>query len=383
MQFLPAPDLSAGAVSLFREGFGREPVAVGRAPGRVNLIGEHTDYNEGLCLPLALPHATYAAIAPREDGRLRLVSRQMDGTWEGEPEDTEGWARYVGGLVLALRKERVDVPGLDIAVDSCVPVGAGLSSSAALECSVAIALTAIVGELEERLIVRAAVRAEREYVGAPTGGLDQTVAMYAEAGQALLIDFMTLRRAQVPWQPEGHFLLVVDTGIRHDHASGAYATRRAECAEAARRLHVSSLREARLDSLPRSVRREKSWVARARHVITENRRVELLTAAARFGDWSGVGGVMTESHRSLRDDFEVSCPELDTVVHVAREYGARGARMTGGGFGGCAIALVREDHLSGVGAAIDEAFAKRGWRAPSYLLAEPSGPAMLVPHATR
>lgn len=378
MQFVPAPDLTAGAVALFRDSFGREPAAVGRAPGRVNLVGEHTDYNEGLCLPLALPHATYAAIGPRDDGRLRLVSRQADGVWEGEPEEATGWTRYVAGLVRALRQDRIEVPGIDVAVDSAVPVGAGLSSSAALECSVGIALTGLVGPVDRRRLVRAAVRAEREYVGAPTGGLDQTIAMYAEPGHALLIDFMTLRRAQVPWHPEGHFLLVVDTGVRHDHSSGAYATRRAECAEAARRLHVSSLREARAEALPHSVRRPKPWIARARHVISENRRVEVLAAAARFGDWSGVGGVMTESHRSLRDNFAVSSPELDTVVQTAREYGARGARLTGGGFGGCAIALVRDNHLTGVGRAIDEAFEARGWARPSYLLAEPSGPAMLV-----
>lgn len=375
MQFVPAPELTESVTDLFRDTFDREPLAVGRAPGRVNLIGEHTDYNEGLCLPIALPHATYAAVARRPDDRLRLVSRQADGVWEGPAEEAEGWTRYVAGLVRALRAERVDVPGLDVAIDSALPVGAGLSSSAALECAVGIALAGLVGPLDEQLLVRTAMRAEREHVGAPTGGLDQTVAMYAEPGHALLIDFMTLRRAQVPWHPEGHFLLVVDTGIRHDHASGAYAIRREECAEAAYRLHVSSLREARLDQLPHDVRRRRTWVARARHVITENRRVELLAAAARFGDWSGVGGLMTESHRSLRDDFEVSCPELDLVVQTAREYGARGARMTGGGFGGCAIALVKDSHVRGVGEAIDQAFEERGWPGPAYLLAEPSGAA--------
>jgi galactokinase len=366
MAFLPATDRSDAAAALLRATFGRTPAAVGRAPGRVNLIGEHTDYNHGLCLPIPLPHATYAACAVRDDDLVAVVSAQEPEPWVGPPGTATGWAGYAAGVVWALREEGVDVPGLDVAVDSSVPVGAGLSSSAALECAVARLVADLVGPLDPELLVRAAIRAETVLVGAPTGGLDQTVALLAPEGQALLLDFSSGSRRQLPWRPEGLSLLVVDTGVRHRHADGEYADRRRSCERACAELGVASLRDVHLADL---AGRSGEWLPRARHVVTENDRVSSFVDAVAASDWRTAGALMTASHVSLRDDFEVSCAELDATVTAAIDAGALGARMTGGGFGGSAIALVPGERLDGVTAAVDRAYDDRGWDRPSYLLA--------------
>jgi galactokinase len=359
----------------FAASFGRSPACVGRAPGRVNLIGEHTDYNSGLCLPIALPHSTYAAVGPRADRLVRVVSAQRSDSWEGRAAEATGWAGYAAGLVWALREAGVDVPGLDIAVDSAVPQGAGLSSSAALECAVAVAVSGLVGGIDPALVVAAAMRTEAEIVGAPTGGMDQTVAMYAEPGHALLIDFADGSRRPVPWSPESLTVVVVNTGVSHALADGAYADRRRECETACAELHVASLREVAVDDLPDG---NETWQRRARHVVTENARVDSFVESVSKADWGRAGSLMTASHASLRDDYEVSCDELDLVVDVAVAQGALGARMTGGGFGGCAIALVPDERVTAMTTAVGTAFLKRGWRPPSFLSAEPSGAAGLV-----
>lgn len=341
-----------------RETYGEPPAAVGFAPGRVNLIGEHVDYNGGACLPIALPHGTCAAV-DRRGGVLRVTSG--DRTSE-VPVDLPGrgeWSDYVAGVLWA-----AEVPGAWVTIDSTVPIGAGLSSSAALECAVGAALG-----LEGDALAEAGVRAESRYVGAPTGGLDQAVAVHGLAGHALLLDFDSGERRQVPFDlaAAGLALLVVDTRVSHalSEGDGGYATRRAECERAAEALGVDLL--ARADSWEGLG--DPVLTARARHVITETARTHAVVAALETGDWERVGELFTASHASLRDDFEVSCPELDAVVATALEHGALGARMTGGGFGGSAIALVRADAVDEVGAAVDAAFAAQGWAAPSHLLA--------------
>jgi len=374
---IPTPrDLSDEVRRGFRAAFGRDPAVVGRAPGRVNVIGEHTDYNGGLCLPIALEHATWAAVAPRRDDRVRVVSAEA-GTWEGigvGPGEVDGWASYVAGTVWALRQDGVEVPGVDIHVASTVPLGAGLSSSAALECSVALALAP---HLDRDRLVAACIRAEREVAGAPTGGLDQTTAVHATAGHALLLDFADGDRRQVPFAPAAHGLelLVVDTRVSHALSDGSYGDRRAECDAAADALGVS-LREATVDEV--AALGDDVLRRRARHVVTEIARAEEAAAMLRVDDWAALGRLMDGSHDSLRDDFEVSAPELDSAVDAARATGALGARMTGGGFGGSAIALVPAGRVDEVRAAVDAAAAEAGLTRPTYHLARPGAGAAIV-----
>jgi galactokinase len=350
----------------------------------VNLIGEHTDYNAGLVLPVALPHATYASVSPRADRLVRLRSAQRDDAWEGDdlgPGQVDGWAAYVAGVVWALRESGVEVPGLDICVDSTVPLGAGLSSSAALECSVAVAVAEVVGRKddpdERGRLVRACMRAETEVAGAPTGGMDQTVALFAEPGAALLIDFDSGVSRPVPLALEaaGLAILVVDTGVSHALTDGGYGSRRDDCEQAVRALGVGSLREATLDQVEgledERIRR------RARHVVTEIARVSQAVDAIGAGDWAALGSLFADSHASMRDDFEISCPELDVAVGSAVAAGAVGSRMTGGGFGGSAVALVPSDSLDTVTGAVSAAFADQGFKPPTYLLADPSPAASL------
>jgi galactokinase len=357
------------------------PDAIGRAPGRVNLIGEHTDYNAGLCLPLALPRSATAAVASRPDRSLRVSSKSFPEVWEGtleelSPGSGSGWADYVTGVLWAMRQGGLDVPGLDIHIDSDVPIGAGLSSSAALECAVAVAVAGLLElPLDERVRTRlahAAVRAETEYVGAPTGGMDQTVAMLATEGAALLIDFEDDSTSDVPLPlaEAGLTLLVTDTKVEHAHATGGYAERRADCEAAASALGLDSLRQATTADLDRLT--DERLRRRARHVVTENGRVEEAVEALQEKDWSALGGLLDASHSSLRDDFEVSCPELDLAVTTAREAGALGGRMTGGGFGGSVVLLVPEERSGAVTTALDVAFAAAGLTAPAHLEATPS-----------
>lgn len=352
------------------------------APGRVNLIGEHVDYNGGRCLPYALPHGTYVAAAARDDDTVTVRSLQMDEPWRGRldalgPGEVSGWVSYVAGVIWALRADGIAVPGLDLVLDSRVPVGAGLSSSAALECSVALAALQAAGvdldaPVRER-VVAACVRAENEVAGASTGGMDQSVAVHATAGHALLLDFADGARRQVPWDPEaaGLRLLIVDTRVHHTLNDGGYASRREDCETAARLLGVAHLAE--VDDLEKAVAAlpDERLRRRARHVVTEVARVDAAVERLERGDVSGLGELFLGSHASLRDDFEVSCEELDLVVSTAQEHGALGGRMTGGGFGGSAIALVPEDQVVAVEDAVAAAFADRGWRAPGMLSGTP------------
>jgi galactokinase len=380
-------ELARSARDGFLAAYGAPAQVVGRSPGRVNLIGEHTDYNRGLVLPLALPHATYAAVAERDDDRVRIASRQQPTPWEGTldglgPGAVSGWATYVAGVLWAMREAGWDLPGLDVFVDGTVPLGAGLSSSAALECAVAVAVARLRGiELStevRRELIDACIRAETEVADAPTGGMDQTVAMLATQGSALLIDF-DLRRTEsvtLPLSASGLALLVTDTRVSHALNDGGYASRRADCDEAAAALDLASLRDATLAGVETLA--DERVRRRARHVVTEIDRVSAAVDAIRAGDWPLLGSLFLASHASMRDDFEISCAELDVAVTTAVEAGAVGARMTGGGFGGSSIALVPEDRVEAVARAIDAAFAAAGFGAPGHLRAVASGPADLV-----
>ncbi len=356
---------------------------VASAPGRVNLIGEHTDYNAGLCLPVALPQRTTVSLVVRTDRALSISSAQEETAWEGSVEDRPGgWPAYVAGVVAVLREDGYDVPGFDATVDSEVPVGAGLSSSAALECSIA---TAVAGLLEldlasrgeRRRLAQACIRAENEYVGAPTGGMDQTIAMLAEPGHALLLDFAdgSAIPVELPLEDAGLVLLVIDTRVSHTLTDGSYGDRRSQCAAAAEALGRSSLRDVPLEvveGLPDPVLRR-----RARHVVTENMRVMSSVGAIGDRDWEALAQLLDASHTSMRDDFEISCVELDLAVETARTAGALGARMTGGGFGGSAVALVAESAVPEVRSAVTEAFARGGHVEPAYLVATPGDAARL------
>ncbi|MDI6908313.1 galactokinase [Nocardioides sp.] len=395
MAFVEAGDpaeLADAVRTAFAEAYGGAPTAVGRAPGRVNLIGEHTDYNRGLVLPVSLPHATYAAAAPRVDGRIRIGSLEQADPWTGSVDDlapgtVDGWAAYAAGVLWAMREDGYDVPGVDLLVHGTVPLGAGLSSSAALECSVALAACGVLGvdpdAAVRRRLAAACIRAETEMAGAPTGGMDQTVSLLASAGSALLIDFDVAagrdgaaRDVALGLDPAGLALLVTDTRVSHALVDGRYAARRADCEAAAAALGVPSLRQASLAAVEGlendRVRR------RARHIVTEIDRVRDTVAALDEGDWQAIGSAFRDSHVSMRDDFEISCPELDVAVTTAVEAGAVGARMTGGGFGGSSIALVPVERLEAVARAIDAAFVAAGFGAPQHLRAVPSAAADLV-----
>ena len=345
------------------------PVSAGgvwSAPGRVNLIGEHTDYSDGFVLPIAIGLRTTVTVSVRKDGDVRATSKQGHSP-----------TAYVAGAVRAVREHGVDVPGLDVDVDSDVPIGAGLSSSAALTCATALAAAEIGGaDLPPTTVARLAQRAENEFVGVPCGVMDQMAAMCAREGHALFLDVRSLEIEQVPFCPAdaGLALLVIDTGVRHELVDSAYGDRRRTVEEAARALGVPALRDISVADLPAAERRlpdEMTW-RRVRHVVTENRRVLDVVELLRAGQLARIGPILTASHLSLADDFEVSHPALDTVVHAALATGALGARMTGGGFGGSAIALLRLDDTDAVKTAVTSAARRAGHATPRVFRVEAS-----------
>ena len=368
----------------FAEAFGGQPEGVWAAPGRVNVIGEHTDYNDGFVLPVALPHTTRAAVARRDDGLVVLVSAQHPGdrvevpVAELAPGSPGGWAGYPAGVVDALRDR---VPGgVSVLVDGDVPAGMGLSSSAALSCSVALALRDLTApDLATADLVDVARRAENDFVGAPTGILDQSASLLCTAGHALFLDTRDRSTEQVPLdlRAAGLELLVVDTGTTHDHATGGYGDRRRECELAAERLGVRALRDvpdvAALAPLDAGTPGGGVLLRRARHIVTENARVLEVVAILRGGQGpAAIGPVLTAGHASLRDDFEISTVELDTAVDTALEVGAAGARMVGGGFGGSAVVLVDTELTATVAQAITDRFAQRGFSLPRAFAVVPS-----------
>ncbi|MGC5011391.1 galactokinase [Streptosporangium sp. DT93] len=363
-------------VGAFRESYGVEPAGVWHAPGRVNLIGEHTDYNDGFVLPFAVPWGVNAALSPREDGVVRLRSLQA----ESEPvtlerlDAAQGWARYVAGVFWALREAGHRVGGADVVIDGDVPQGAGLSSSAALEVAVGTALNELYGlGMTKMEIALASQKAENDFVGMPCGIMDQAASALGEEGQALFLDCRSLGTRKIPFDLAslGLQLLIVNTGVHHSHAGGEYADRRRDCENAAAHLGVDALRDVTdlADALGRLSGDERR---RTQHVVTENHRVEAVIGLLRAGKATEIGALLNASHLSLRDQFEVSCAELDVAVESAVRGGARGARMTGGGFGGSAIALVADDRVESVRASVTGAYAERGWAAPDIYPALPA-----------
>ncbi len=374
----------------FEELYGTAPEGVWAAPGRVNLIGEHTDYNDGFVMPFALPHTTVAAVSRRTDGVLRLHSSDVDGgvvelTLDGlAPESDRGWTAYPAGVVWALREAGHAVTGADVHLTSTVPTGAGLSSSAALEVVVALALNDLFDlGLKGWQLARLCQRAENVYVGAPTGIMDQTASACCEQGHALFLDTRDLSQKQIPFDlaAQGMQLLVVDTQVKHSHSEGEYGKRRAGCEKGAALLGVDALRDVAYDDLDAALERlgDEEEVRRlVRHIVTENHRVEQVVALLEAGGTRAIGPVLIEGHASLRDDFRISCPELDLVVDTAIASGALGARMTGGGFGGSAIVLVESADADTVTKAIQEAFAAADFTAPRVFVAVPSAGARRV-----
>lgn len=359
---------------------GAAPTGVWFAPGRVNLIGEHTDYNDGFVLPFALPHRAVVAAAPATGGRSRVRSVQEPGgavefsAAAVVPGEVPGWAAYAAGTCWAFREAGYPVGEVELELDSDVPVGAGLSSSAAVECAVGVALAGLAGvDVDPTTLARIARRAENEFVGAPTGGMDQMASMHGRAGRLVFLDTRDDTVELVPFDLPAHGLelLVVDTRAPHAHASGEYGARRADCEAAAAALGVAALRDAGPDDLPRIA--DERIRRRARHIVTENDRVvetvRLLTGGA---DPRAIGPLLDASHTSMRDDFEITVPHVDVAVEAARDGGATGARMTGGGFGGCVIALVEADGAAAVAASVREAYAQRGWTEPVVFTGTPS-----------
>ncbi|MCX4738665.1 galactokinase [Streptomyces antibioticus] len=364
--------------------YGTEPDGVWAAPGRVNLIGEHTDYNDGFVMPFALPHTALAAVSRRTDGRLRLHSADVEGGVAEldlaalAPGSDDDWTAYPAGVVWALREAGHTITGADVHLASTVPTGAGLSSSAALEVVVALALNDLYDlGLARWQLARLCQRAENIYVGAPTGIMDQTASACCEAGHALFLDTRDLSQKQIPFDlaAEGLRLLVVDTQVKHAHSGGEYGKRRAGCEKGAALLGVDALRDipfADLDAALARLGDEEEVRRLVRHVVTEDARVERVVSLLESGDTRAIGPVLTEGHASLRDDFRVSCPELDLVVDTAVTAGALGARMTGGGFGGSAIVLTPATEVDTITKTVEEAFAAAGFTAPRVFEAIPS-----------
>ncbi len=370
---------------LFERVYGTAPSGVWSSPGRVNLIGEHTDYNNGLVLPFAIDARAHVAAALTDDGMVTLVSAQQDSAVHSYRIDEldpagpagAGWAAYLYGVVWVLGQRGIRVPGLRLALDSTVPSGAGLSSSAAIECAAALAVSSLLdADLDLPNIARVAQRAENDFVGVPCGLMDQMASSACTAGHVLFFDVAAESIEQVSFDPaaEGLVVLVVDTKVHHSLADGEYAKRRASCEQAAAELGVGSLRELTTADLPRMQEALSSdlLVRRARHVVTENARVAETVKLLRSNNISHIGSLLVASHVSLRDDYEVSDPALDLAVDVAMANGAVGARMTGGGFGGSTIALVGTEQADAIAQAIRTAFTDRAMAAPVIRTVLPS-----------
>lgn len=381
-------DMRDEVLEQFADFTGHEADGLWSAPGRVNLIGEHTDYNGGFVLPFAIDRRTLVALGTREDGMLRVASTFSDEVVELPLGDLaaaqaagqlRGWAAYPLGVAWALGAVGADlaaVPGADILIDSNVPVGAGLSSSAAIESAVALALNDVwrLGFSREAL-ARVGQRAENDAVGAPTGIMDQSASLLGAQDAAVFLDCRSLDARVVPlgFDAAGLTILVMDTGVQHAHSTGGYGERRASCEAGAAALGVETLREISIDELDRASRLlDDVTFRRVRHVVTENQRVIDTVALLESTGPATIGPLLDASHRSLRDDFEVSVPELDLAVETALDNGAIGARMTGGGFGGAAIALVPIDGVSRLQVAVDGAFAEHGFGVPTTFTVRPS-----------
>jgi galactokinase len=343
------------------------------APGRINLIGEHTDYNMGFALPIALPERTVVTYTADDSHEVIVRSDREDGEaripLDTGPGEVDGWAAYVAGVMWALRQEGHAFRGGTMAITSEVEMGSGVASSAALECAVLGALLAA-ADVSVDLVAQARIaqRAENDYVGAPTGLMDQLAALFGEPQRALLIDFKEMTVRPVAFDPcaAGVALLVINSRAPHRHAGGEYALRRASCERAAAALGVASLRDVQdsdVSVLDRIA--DPADARRARHVLTDNQRVLDVVAALEASDFAEVGRLFTASHESMRDDFEITTDHIDLIADTAVQAGALGARMTGGGFGGCVIALAAEEKVDEVSGAVRRAVGAAGYNEPT------------------
>jgi galactokinase len=368
----------------FLETFGVEPDLVAAAPGRVNLIGEHIDYSDGFVLPFAIKDRTLVAARKRNDSTVRIASAQRRNKIvtvdisKVKPGLKGEWERYALGVLWALGVNE----GVDLLIDGHVPLGAGLSSSAALECSVATAMNHLFDlgfNLEE--LARLTQKAENQYVGVPCGIMDQSVSLMATQGSALLLDCRDLSTKNIPFDvaSSGLELLIIDTQAHHALTDGGYAERRASCESVVAKLGITSLRELSMEQLEnsRGLLTETEFV-RARHAVTEMKRVLECVDALSKSEFEKVGELINQSHASLRDDYTVSCPELDSAVEAALAAGALGSRMVGGGFGGSAIALIQASKTTETIKAVEKAFASKGFKAPRFFTSLPSQGAELL-----
>ena len=379
------------ARALFAELTGASPVGVWSAPGRVNLIGEHTDYNDGFVLPFAIQQRTYVALGERTDAHIRVTSTVesesvevdltgLDALFPKNRGAVPEWATYPLGVAWALLRatgvDAASVRGVDLAIASDVPIGAGLSSSAAIEGAVATALNDTWGlGLDRVALAQVGRTAENDAVGAPTGIMDQMASMLGRADAAIFLDCRSLEANVVDlgFADTALELLVIDTGVKHSHATGGYGDRRDACERGAEVMRVPALRDLSVDDLPRAAElMDDVTFRRVRHIVTENQRVLDTVRTLREHGPSAIGDLLLASHASMRDDFEISVPELDTAVAAAMTAGAVGARMTGGGFGGAAIALVARDSVEPVTDAATAAFAASGFAAPTIFSVRPS-----------
>ncbi|MFW0184271.1 galactokinase [Rothia sp. CCM 9418] len=408
-------------VNAFIAEYGYEPAGVWAAPGRVNLLGEHVDYAGGTVMPLALPHRTLVAASPRQDGMLRAVSDQADGVEQIALKDIapgalSGWFTYVAGVPWGMKKVAdIDVVGADLAITSAVPVGGGLSSSAALECSVALALDELTAQRQETAplhqtdegratLAQVCIAAENNIAGAQTGGMDQSISLRALEGSVLTIDCrdFSTKPLTVDVASAGLALLVIDTKAPHQLADGQYAHRRAICELAAEAFNVDNVRNAMPThmsyadaeavvqrweeslsnvELPEDTTPEQA-IARIRHVVHEMVRVQecidIYSASVTDESWKRLGELLSCSHASLRDDYEVTVPQLDVAVEAAEHAGALGARMVGGGFGGSVLALVPQQKIEDIAEAVVNAFEQHGFGAPAFVEATPGAAAIQV-----
>ncbi|MHA6524847.1 galactokinase [Tessaracoccus sp. G1721] len=363
----------------YRELTGSEPEGLWFAPGRVNLIGEHTDYNDGFVLPFALERKAVIAAGRRDDETLVMVSLELDDEVHVRLADlapnADGWSSYLAGVAWALREAGHAVGGATLVMTSDVPLGAGLSSSAAIECATVAALADLYGlDIPRMDRAKLARVAENQYVGAPTGLLDQAASTLCEKDSGLFLDCRTLETQQVPlpMAEQGFEMLVLDTKTPHSHVDGEYGARRASCEEACRILGVAALRDVTdlVDALDRLD--DETLRRRVRHVVTENERVLQAFELAKAGDLAALAPLLDASHASMRDDYEITVPTVDLAVEAAREAGALGARMTGGGFGGCIIALTEAGEADRIGRAVARAFSDAGYGAPEWFSVTPA-----------
>ena len=362
----------------FEELYGRKPEVIAEAPGRVNLIGEHIDYSEGFVLPFAIADRAYAAIAARTDGLVRIASHQRKekifsiDSKDVKPGSKGDWEKYVLGVIWSMGI----TSGVDILVDGSVPSGAGLSSSAALECSVAVGLNTLFSMgMSKEDMARATQKAENDYVGVPCGIMDQSVSLMGQAGAALLLDCRDLSTESIPFNvaDSGLELLIIDTQAHHALVDGGYAERRASCESVADKLAIPSMRHLSVETLEasRDMLTDTEF-NRAHHAVTEIARVLDAVKALRASDFVTLGKLINASHISLRDDYTVSCPELDVAVDASLAAGALGARMVGGGFGGSAIALIKANDVNKTQDMVIAAFELHGFKKPRFFTSLPS-----------